>query len=135
VTSGAAALRRADFRSPIVFMVALKMRNYEQMLARVAKGEIITPQEMQQKYCPFEADYKAVTDWLASEGLTITQTDPNHLGVFVSGTVGQVQKALQVHFGRVMVANKTYTSALTLPTQALRRLAGPALLLALSPGP
>jgi len=33
-------------------MVALKMRNYAEMLARVANGEIISPQEMLQKYYP-----------------------------------------------------------------------------------
>ncbi len=116
VVSGAGTLSLADLPRPVEFMVALKMRNYAEMLARVANGEIISPQEMQQKYYPLEADYKSVIDWLTGEGFTITKTDPNHLGVFVSGTVGQVQQGLQVKFGRVTVANKTYTSALTAPS-------------------
>ena len=116
VVSGAGTLSLAGLRRPIEFMVALKMRNYAEMLARVGNGEIISPAEMLQKYYPLEADYKTVIDWLAGEGFTITKTDPNHLGVFVSGMVGQVQQALQVNFGRVTVANKTYSSALTAPS-------------------
>ena len=116
VASGAGTLSVADLRRPIEFMVALKMRNYAEMLARVGNGEIISPEEMLQKYYPLEADYKTVIDWLAGQGFTITKTDPNHLGVFVSGTVGQVQQALQVNFGRVTVANRTYSSALTAPS-------------------
>src|SRR5207247_718303 len=34
----------------------------------------------------------------------------------LAGMVGQVQQALQVNFGRVTVANKTYSSALTAPS-------------------
>jgi kumamolisin len=116
VLSGAAALSVADLRRRIEFMVSLKMRNYAEMLDRVANGEIITPQEMLQRYYPLEADYNTVVGWLGAEGFIITKTDPNHLGVFVSGTVGQVQQALQVNFGRVTVANKTYSSALTAPS-------------------
>ena len=116
VVSGAGTLSLADLPRPVEFMVALKMRNYAEMLARVANGEIISPQEMLQKYYPLGADYKSVIDWLTGEGFTITKTDPNHLGVFVSGTVDQVQQGLQVKFGRVTVANKTYSSALTAPS-------------------
>src|SRR6266436_5126333 len=60
VTSGAASLGAADLNRPIEFMVPLKMRNYAEMLARVARGEIISPQEMLQKYYPLEADYQSV---------------------------------------------------------------------------
>jgi kumamolisin len=57
-----------------------------------------------------------VIGWLTSQGFTITKTDPNHLGVFVAGTVRQVQQALQVNFGRVLVANNVYVSAVTAPS-------------------
>src|SRR6266550_6405557 len=113
VTSGVTSLGAADLNRPIQFMVPLKMRNYAEMLARVARGEIISPQEMLQKYYPLEADYQSVIGWLTSQGFAITKTDPNHLGVFVAGTVRQIQQALQVNFGRVSVANNAYVSAVT----------------------
>ena len=111
-----AALRPVDLNRRIEFMVPLKMRNYAEMLARVARGQIITPQEMLQKYYPLEADYQAVTSWLTGQGFTVTKTDPNHLGIFASGTVRQVQHVMQVNFGRVSVANKVYVSAVTAPS-------------------
>jgi kumamolisin len=110
------ALSAPDLEEPIEFMVPLRMRNYSELLTRIAKGEIISPAEMAAKYYPLDADYQSVVDWLTSEGFTIVKTDPNHLGVFVSGTVGQVQQALQVNFGKVSVGNATYTSALTAPS-------------------
>jgi kumamolisin len=116
IVSGAAPLTIADSRRSIEFMVALKMRNYAEMLARVGNGEIITSEEMLQKYYPAEADYKTVVDWLASQGFTITKTDPNHLGIFVSGTVDQIQQALNVDFGRVLFSNRSYVSAVTPPS-------------------
>src|SRR5437588_7687193 len=111
-----AALRPVDLNRRIEFMVPLKMRNYAEMLARVAQGQIITPQEMLQKYYPLEADYQAVTGWLTGQGFTITKTDPNHLSIFAFGTVRQVQHVMQVNFGRVSVANKVYVSAVTAPS-------------------
>jgi kumamolisin len=116
VVSGAAPLSVADLGRRIDFMVSLKMRNYAEMLARVGNGEIISPDEMLEKYYPAEADYKTVLDWLGEQGFTITKTDPNHLGIFVSGTVGQIQQALQVSFGQQLRANKNYLSAVTPPS-------------------
>src|SRR5438874_5562148 len=112
----AAALRTADLNRRIQFMVPLKMRNYAEMLARVGRGEIINPQEMLQKYYPLESDYQSVINWLTSQGFTIIKTDPNHLGVFASGTVRQLRLSMQLRFGRVSVANRAYVSALTAPS-------------------
>src|SRR5205823_2128706 len=41
---------------------------------------------------------------------------PNRLGVFVAGTVTQLQQALQVNFGRVTNDTGTYVSAITPPS-------------------
>src|SRR5437773_4631748 len=71
---------------------------------------------MLQKYYPLESDYHSVINWLTSQGLTITKTDPNHLGVFASGTVRQLRLSMQLRFGRVSVANRAYVSALTAPS-------------------
>ena len=56
------------------FEVALKMRNFPELQQRIKKGELISPQEMAEKYNPLAADEQAVVDWLKSQGLTITQT-------------------------------------------------------------
>ena len=105
-----------EVAAPIDFEVALKMRNFAELEARVARGEQISLQEMQAKYDPLASDEKAAVDWLTSQGLTITRRDANHLVVFARGTVSQVQKAMQLSFGKVSYEGKSYTSAVTMPT-------------------
>ncbi len=116
VTAAVVAPSSTDLDQPIEFMVALKMRNYADLLGRIGRGKTISQTEMSAKYYPLAADYQNVVNWLTSQGLTINKTDPNHLGIFVSGRVSQVQQILQVDFGRVSVAGKMYVSAVTPPS-------------------
>lgn len=97
------------------FEVALKMRNFEELQQRVAKGEIVAPAEASTKYCPRDADYQAVVHWLRQQGFTITRQDGSHLAVFAKGKVSQVQEKLHTTFARVAFEGKEYTSAITAP--------------------
>lgn len=101
------------------FEVALKMRNFSELQQRINKGEIISPQEMTEKYDPTAADEQAVVDWLRNQGLAISRRDKNHLAIFVRGTVGQIERALQVKFARVSVGGNECTSAVTAPSVPL----------------
>ncbi|MEY2484837.1 MAG: kumamolisin [Verrucomicrobiota bacterium] len=115
VAVAATAPSTAELQQPMELMVTLKVRNYSELLGRIAKGEIIRARELSDKYYPLPADYQVLTNWLTSEGFTITKTDPNRLAVFVSAPVFKIQEALQVSFGKVVVGNQTYVSALTAP--------------------
>jgi kumamolisin len=109
-------LKASELAAPMEFEVALKLRNFAELQARVAKGELIPLPEMAAKYDPLPADYQATLDWLTSSGLTITQRDSHHMLIFASGTVNQIQQALQVKFARVTSEGKEYTSAVTAPS-------------------
>ncbi|MCE0523210.1 MAG: IPTL-CTERM sorting domain-containing protein [Methylacidiphilales bacterium] len=98
------------------FEVALKMRNFSELQARVAGGERISPQEMEARYDPLPSDSQAVADWLTSQGFVITRQSPDHLAVFARGTVSQIQQAMQVQFARVSLEGTGYTSAVTVPS-------------------
>jgi|GEM_PF-850530 len=100
----------------IEFSVALKMRNYPQMQARIARGEIIPRQELEQNHLPLQKDYDAVVNWLVSQGFTITLTDPSRLAVYARGTHEQVMQSLQVHFSAVTSKGKDYPAADTAPS-------------------
>jgi kumamolisin len=97
------------------FSVSLKMRNYDELSARVARGETVSPAEMSASYYPLESAYQAVVDWLSSSGFKITRTDPRHLTVFASGTVNQLQAEMHVSFGEVAADDRSYVSATTAP--------------------
>ena len=110
------ALRKEDLGREIEFQIALRMRDYPKLLARMATGELVPHAEIEARYLPLPADYQKVVDWAKREGLTITQTDPSRLGLFVKGTVALVQTATRAQFAEVTVSEGTFTSAITPPT-------------------
>lgn len=109
-------LTSSQSAAPMGFEVALKMRNFAELQARVAKGEHISLQEMKARYEPSQADYDAVVSWITSQGLNITRRDSHHMALFARGTVTQVQQSLAVKFARVSLEGKEYTSATTAPS-------------------
>ena len=109
-------LTSAESSAPMVFEVALKMKNFSELQARVSRGERISPKEMAEKYEPSATDYQAVADWLKGEGFTIVRQDSHHLAIFARGKVSQIAQALKVSFARVTSEGKEYTSAVTAPS-------------------
>ncbi len=97
------------------FEVALRMRNFADLQARLARSETISRAEMAATYYPTAADHDAVVQWLRSEGLTVTRTDDNRLAVFGRGSVTAVGQAFQVTFARVATDEGEFTSAITAP--------------------
>jgi sugar lactone lactonase YvrE len=99
------------------FEVALRMRNFDEMQARIARGEQISDAEKQALYFPLPADHDRVVAWLKAQGLEVTRTDANHLAVFGRGSVDAVARAFQVTFARVSVSGLgEFTSAVTAPS-------------------
>lgn len=56
----------------------------------------LTPAEYTAQFGPTAADYQAVQDFAAANGLTVTATHPNRLILDVSGSVADIEKAFQV---------------------------------------
>ncbi len=108
---------RADERSAgMAFEVALRMRNFDELQARLAHGEQIGAAEMAERYYPLADDHDRLVRWLKAQGLEVTRTDGNRLGVFGRGSVDAVSSAFQVTFGRVATADGEFTSAVTAPS-------------------
>jgi hypothetical protein len=110
-------LTAAETAAVMPFEVGLRMRNFDELQARIAKGEVISDAEKAQRYFPLAADHEQVVAWLQSQGLEVTRTDANHLGIFGRGSVDAVAKAFQATFARVTAAaGGEYTSAITAPS-------------------
>jgi kumamolisin len=109
-------LTSAENAAPLDFEVALKMRNFSELQARVSRGEHISPAEMAAKYEPTAADYQSVLDWAKSEGFTVIRQDPHHMALFVRGKISRIAQALKVNFSRVTFEGKEYSSAVTAPS-------------------
>jgi kumamolisin len=102
--------------APLDFEVALRMRNFAELQARVVRGERIPPAEVAARYAPLPSDYQAVVDWLTGAGFTITRQDQGRVAVFAQGRVSQIAGALNVQFARVSFKGSEYTSAVSAPS-------------------
>jgi kumamolisin len=109
-------LTAAETITSMTFEVALKMRDFPDLQARISRGERIPAKEMAEKYEPSASDYEKVVDWLKGEGFTIVRQDSHHMAVFVGGKVSLVASSLKVDFARVKSDGKEYTSAVTAPS-------------------
>jgi kumamolisin len=109
-------LNQAQAEATLDFSVALKMRDFAELQARVSAGEIISLDEMAAKYFPTAAEYKTVVDWVTTQGLAVKGPNKYNLSVFASGTVAQVELAFGTDFGRVKFAGVEYSSALSSPS-------------------
>jgi kumamolisin len=102
--------------APLNFEVALRMRNFAELQARVIHGERIPVAEMAARYAPLPADYRAVIDWLKSADFTITSQDVGRIAVFAQGKISRIAGALNVQFARVSFKGSEYTSAVSAPS-------------------
>jgi len=120
LTLGRARIVRAltpnELAAPMSFSVALRMRDFAGLQARVAAGEQIPFPEMEARYLPLRADYDRVAAWLAGEGFTQTLPDRLHMNVFVRGAVAGIARTFAVQFARVAVSDGEYTSAISEPS-------------------
>jgi PKD repeat protein len=56
----------------------------------------LTPAQFAERFGPTPADYQALTDFAKANGLRITGTHPNRAILEVDGSVGDIERALQV---------------------------------------
>jgi hypothetical protein len=110
------ALRPEESSASMTIEVALTMRDFAALQARIAAGEVIPRAEMERLYFPTAADHQRVIDWLTRQGLTVTRTDANRVAVFAQGSVAAIANAFQVTFARVAATDGEYTSAISAPS-------------------
>ena len=109
-------LSTRNLAEPLTFAVILRVRNADELQARVNSNEVISPEEMERLYLPLPADYEAVTQWLKEEGFTITRHDGSYLGIYARGSVAQVQNSFQVQMVRVTLDGADYSAANSVPS-------------------
>ncbi len=110
------ALQAGETGAIMPFEVALKMRNFDELEARLAHSEIISPDEMAARYLPLAADHDRVLRWLTAEGMEVTRTDVNHLAIFARASVADVARVFQTTFARVAASGVEFTSAISSPS-------------------
>lgn len=103
--------------SPYRASFTLKLRNMDELRARVERGEVLTVAELIERHFPRPEDHRRVERWARAQGLEIGPSDCTRLAVAVQGSVARLQEALQMQFARIRDDGGTeYTSAVTPPS-------------------
>jgi kumamolisin len=93
-----------------------------------AYGRYLSSGEFAAMFGATQADYAAVADWAASQGLTVTATYDNRLLLDVNGTVANVQRAFNVRLERYQArTGRAYYAPMTepsVPTSMVGKISG-----------
>jgi len=98
----------------IHFSLSLQDGAEAQLEQRVAKGEVIPPDELEKIYTAKSTDVDALKNWLKSEGFTITDVTPD--GIYARAKVKEIAHSLEVSMGRVTKDGITYNAAYNAPS-------------------
>ena len=110
------ALTAAETDAEMNLEIALRMRNFAELQARLARREVISRDEMAAKYLPPAADYEKMAAWLAAQGFTITYRDDSHLGIFFRGSVARIARVFATEFARVDYQGAEFAAAISAPS-------------------
>ncbi|HEY3755705.1 MAG TPA: protease pro-enzyme activation domain-containing protein [Opitutaceae bacterium] len=110
------ALSRVELDQKLQVLISLRLRNYDELEARIAAHQIVPRSELAQRYLPLPADFERVRRWVAAQGLELPLTDAFLTHVVVRGSVEQLSTVFGVSFGRVATPDGELSSALTAPS-------------------
>ncbi|MBB5344460.1 S53 family peptidase [Tunturibacter empetritectus] len=113
--SGIAALSNDAKSRKLEIHFTLKTTNLEELEARVARGEIISSQEMTEKYSGSKAQYNQLLNWLKPRGFQITQVSADFTNIYAKASVADIEKTLGVKMVVVTYQGRTEPSAITPP--------------------
>ena len=100
----------------MALLFSLDMPSQADLEQRVAKGEVISVDELNKKYAPKAADVDALKKWLTEQGFKVTGQSTDGSSVYANGTVGQIEQSLAVNMVRVTKNGITYTAARNPPS-------------------
>jgi len=112
----AAAPEHQEEPMSLVFSLAVPKDAEDQLEAKVAKGEVVAPADLQSNYSVAKADVDALVSWLESQGFQVTHVAPDGTTVYAQASAAQVAESLAVNIVRVTREGVTYTAARDAPS-------------------
>jgi len=105
-----------DQTMSILFSLAMPANKQAELEDKVAKGQVVSPQELKNNYIPNAADTNALVSWLTQQGFKDVTVSPNGTGVYANAKASQIEQSLQVNMVRVTKEGLTYTAAKDAPS-------------------
>lgn len=76
----------------------------------------LTPQEIGERFGPSEADIATITDWLGSQGFTVTRVTPDRMAIRFGGTAGLAESAFHTRIDNLVVRGVPHIGNMTDPS-------------------
>jgi kumamolisin len=112
----AAAPEHRDEEMTLLFSLEIPREAQADLEAKVARGEVVPPEEIQKNYSADPADLEALTSWLKEEGFEIKQVSDDRTSVYARASVNQIQQSLGVNMVSVTKDGLTYPAAQNAPS-------------------
>jgi kumamolisin len=116
IGAAAVSLKESERNSSTLRLhFGLVTRNIEELQARVARGERVSPSELAAKYSGDPASANRLAKWLTQQGYRSIETSADHTSVYATATVAQIEKSLSVTMKKVTYKGVTKPAATTPP--------------------
>jgi kumamolisin len=112
----AAADEHRDEPMTLLFSLEIPEGPRAELEQKVARGEVVPPEELTKSYRPATADVEALVTWLKNQGFEITGRSEDDTSVYARAKVDQIEKSLGVNMVRVTKDGITYTAAQNAPS-------------------
>jgi kumamolisin len=116
VMVAAAEPETANEEMNVLFSLEIPAAKTSDLEERVARGEVVSPDELQQNYAPNAADRDKLVKWLKAQGFEVTGVSHDGTSVYARASVKQIEKSLAVDMVRVTKDGVTYTAAKNAPS-------------------
>ena len=100
----------------VLFSLEIPPEKTAELEERVARGEVVSPDQLQRDYVPNAADRDKLVKWLKTQGFDVTGMSHDGTSVYARASVEQIEKSLAVDMVRVTKDGVTYTAAKNAPS-------------------
>jgi kumamolisin len=100
----------------VLFSLSIPPAAEAELEARVSRGEVVPPGELQKSYAANRADREALVSWLKQQGFKIIEVSKDETSVYARATVDQIARSLAVNMVRVTWGGVTCTAAQNAPS-------------------
>ncbi len=100
----------------LLFSLAIPDNAQADLEARVARGEVVSLDELNKKYASDSGDVKTLVSWLKTQGYNVTQVTLDGTGVYAEASIDNVEKRLGVTMVRVTKDGLTFSASQNAPS-------------------
>jgi len=100
----------------VLFSLEIPSHSESDLEARVARGEVMSVDELEKNYSPDAADRDKLVAWLKGQHFDVFDISKDGTSVYARATVAQIEESLDVDMVRVTKDGVTYTAARNAPS-------------------